>query len=272
MEPTLLTNLITKGENILGTFSGWPWEMLGASFAIGFITMTIIEGMKPYIRKHRFKSWVETWLKEGYDLHYMVGGGPFNIYDQRPSAIKKGERFYEKKDLNYDAGTQLKLLATGGDDDALYRLPVENLCGQLLIAVQAALDKPVDYNALLVCCINRSLQPDVLKPDLETLFMQDEFSGTQAQPENYLEAKNRISNYIQRNIDRLQINIDHKWKKLLWHYSLGISFFLTLMICLLAATQMNALALVIVVVLVTYEAAFFAGLLKRLLKLTDKNN
>ncbi|MGC2467576.1 MAG: hypothetical protein WA517_20450 [Candidatus Acidiferrum sp.] len=122
-------------------------------------------------------------------------------------------------------------LATAGDANALFNLPIEQLCGQMNAAVQLALEHP-DNHVVFLWCIGRFAKPDdfdlILDPPLEQL------RRSQAGPEsadrekldNYAGARARISQRLQRAVDGFQIAAGSNWKLVLQSASIILSMLL----------------------------------------------
>jgi hypothetical protein len=264
---TTMPDLLSGENNILEILRGWPWVMLSAAIVIGIFTMTIVEGLKPLLRSWLFRNWVDNWLWQGLivHLHWTKADDETipSLFIGLPN-ISDFPSEEHKTVLN-----QLELLATGGDGRSFYRLPVENLCGQMVIAVQAALERPTQFVKLLGKCINQAVDHGYLEEDLRALIANSQ-NKSHISEENeslqYLEAKNRINNYIQRNIDGLQINMTFKWRLYLWIASLTCSLLITATMSTLVGREPQTFAFYIVIIVIAYEGAFFAGLTRCVIK------
>ena len=119
-----------------------------------------------------------------------------------------------------DAEAQIVKLSTGGNAYLLYSLPVERMAGQINAAAQIALAYPATYPTVITALAANSEPTDV-----------DVVTGGQAtapSPQDYAEARNRVANMIQRNLDALQIRINGYWSRGLQVASVVVSVLLIL--------------------------------------------
>jgi hypothetical protein len=104
-----------------------------------------------------------------------------------------------------DAKNSLVELATGGQANAFYDLPIEQLVAQVNAAAQVVLDYPKDSESLLIV-LSEGAPPDDVRSILE---------GTRpatAPSQAYLDARSRVGHRIQRNLDGVQIALGARWK------------------------------------------------------------
>jgi hypothetical protein len=128
-----------------------------------------------------------------------------------------------------EAWDSLIALAVGGRKGGLFRLPSEQLVGQMNAAAQYAVEYPNRYNSLLRI-LSQGVQPNN-KTDAEDIanlqkYAQDNpdqkkpDSGISdgkaptipAPPQEYMIARSRISNRIQRNLDAIHVALAGDWK------------------------------------------------------------
>ena len=184
-------------ESIIGY---WALPMVGSVFAIGFIAMAVIEFIKPFIRKQFYKAHFENWLQIP---HKTAVSNRLKKYEvEIKNTLNSKKTFIE--------------LTIAGDTNLLYKLPVENLCGQLNNAAEMIIANPRKYPLLLLSLFGSNL--DHLKYLDENI---DIFN--QSGEGDFINSRNRIAHLIQRNIDRLQISLSLKWKYLLKSYSIIFS-------------------------------------------------
>jgi len=206
---------------------------------IGIVSMAILQMAKDFLfSRSLFQSWqVRKWLARRAKL--IIQTPPFGINSKQ-------------------AEQELTLLATGGDKSALYRLPVEQLCGQVIAAAQAAMDSPRLYVNLLACLGGTSVveyqrretvlqyfpesggTSTIRRLDLDWVFnppvedlraAQMHMSGpepnqgwNQDNLDLYKAARNRVSQRIQRSVDGLQIYLGSWWKLSMQLGALMLSF------------------------------------------------
>jgi len=99
---------------------------------IGIVSMAALQMAKDFLfSRQGFQSvWLMRWLRQRAKL-VDYGGSP--------------------EDRAQAAENELTSLAAGGETSAFYNLPVEQLCGQVIAAAQAAMDSPRFYLNLLWC-------------------------------------------------------------------------------------------------------------------------
>ncbi|NCD71722.1 hypothetical protein [Mucilaginibacter agri] len=269
-----VTNLrLFKGEHVLEMFKGWPLAMLAASLTVGVFTTGIIEALKRWQRKKNFEKWVKGWLEKGSVLDVIPSDNSMEgttVENPLSSAPEKPKPSFDLKSVL----AQLALLTTGGNEKALYHLPIENLCGQLAIAAQAAMEYPETYKALLGAFISHQVDQKSLNEDWKTVV---EFNRTlnslkTESNNNYNEARNKINNYIQRNIDGLQIDISTKWLNFLWLSCLSCSVILAAVLGFFAFGWADWLTWLVVTIIVGYEGAFLSIVIRGILKRLEKSN
>jgi hypothetical protein len=113
-------------------------------------------------------------------------------------------------------------LATAGSKKALFELPIEQLCGQMGVAMQQALDHPSDHIVLIVC-ISHLNEPADLANILIPIDALTEPGLDKTRIALYTAARQKMSHRIQRAIDGFQIFIGNRWKLVLQLAATGIS-------------------------------------------------
>jgi len=177
-----------------------------AMAAIGVVTMAFIQTIKDMLPVRRWfqRYFVQNWLKRGFST-------PEAAFD----ALMSSER-------------DLIKLTAAGDVDAFYDLATEQLCGQINAAAQILVEYPSRYRSLLDCLAAGADPEDIAKlvspPDFVSLDRDALSQGQQKEVTAVFDARNRLSHYIQRNIDALQISMGFRWKFLLQIVSFAISF------------------------------------------------
>ncbi len=207
----------------------WVWVLLKIGLFAGALSMAIIQMFKDFspLRNIFQRLWLRGWLEEKAESAPQING------------VKVDASGAEKT---------LVQLATAGDRRALYNLPVEQLCGQIVAAMQAALDSPSAYSDLVYCLGQGTAAPPPTPPgqrgsetasrpelDLELIrkppteamrksremLLHDERSAKQV--EAYTAARNRVLHQVQRAVDSLQIALGRLWKKSLQVAALTLS-------------------------------------------------
>jgi hypothetical protein len=143
----------------------------------------------------------------------------------------KGVTPDDRVDFNLrKARRELIKLAAGGRDSSLYRLPINQLAGQINAAAETVLDFPADHRDLFMALCSQS-DRDVLRflqfSDgfrAEYVVARDGIGpGTK---QDLMDARARLTSLMQRRIDDLQIFGRATWRLLLQVVALGFGFFL----------------------------------------------
>lgn len=201
-------------DNALGFFS--------ALTGISVLAMAIIETVKGILPVHRWfnhhrvaKIWLVSNAKRAEGT----------LGDQEVKRTLEDENV--RKILDPKLAEELRLgridpenmldklvrLATAGDGKALLSLPAEQLAGQINAAAQVAIDYPEKYLDLLLCLASQADKSDfitIIKPIPDKSDPAFEEAKRKA-----VDARNRISHQVQRNLDGFQISLTYRWK--LWN-------------------------------------------------------
>jgi hypothetical protein len=173
-----------------------------AMAAIGVLSMAILETAKNLLPLRRAfqRRFVRKWLGSKASEAGAANKG------KAPNAAA--------------AQADLVRLATSGDADALYDLPIEKLCGQVNAAAQSVIDFPAQHEDLLRCLASLCNAADV------DLLLSPPAGGPPGQA--VVDARARVIHQVQRSIDGLQIAADHRWTLSLRLTSFLLCFALTL--------------------------------------------
>lgn len=181
--------------------------------AIGVITMALIQTAKDMLplrrgfQRRRFRRWLAE------------GAGEAGAPARAATLAAGGDAGAVALDANA-AERRIVALATDGDDDALYTLPIEQMCGQISAALQVVLEYPArDRNVVAI------VASQAAATDLEALFAG---TGGEAQARvDFAGARTRVMHQFQRAIDAFQIATSYRWKLLLQALSLLVCGLLT---------------------------------------------
>jgi hypothetical protein len=226
-----------------------------ATFAIAFVATAFVQLLKELLpirrrfQRNYLRSWFTTRLKER---------GKQVTNEQ----LKRAER-----DLIH--------LATGGDRNAFYDLETAQLCGQMNSAAQIALAYPDRHPDLL-----RFLAPEAEDADLDRVSQTASFPAradtvstpqSQADMNELLDARNRVTHNLQRTIDALQISMSFRWKLYLQLTVYTVCLILSLVTILTTkgATRFSWLEIPVMAVVAGYLSPVisdFAGVIERLRK------
>jgi len=169
--------------------------MLVALVGVGIVTMAVLQLLKDLLPSRR---WFQRWWLRNFWL-YRGADSVGVSHDRADRALD-----------------DLIALATAGDENALFNLPVEQLIGQVNAAGQGLLDRPDRYPDLVRIFGRRADPADVallLKPR----------PTTKADLARYVEARNRVAQQVQRSLDAIQIAMGYRWQWLLQSASVVIS-------------------------------------------------
>ena len=199
---------VTQGLQLL---THWILVIILPLAGIGALSMALLQTAKNMLplrlwfqRRH-----VENWLAKRAPSH--TAAAVANTPLSAPASIPQAQ-------------ADLVHLATAGDADALYSLPIEQLCGQINAATQVLLDYPSLHWNLLRCLASEAQPSDLAlinPPDpaahaaRKMLLRKPAVALTDAehnQVDDYVAARNRVSHQIQRAVDALQISVSFRWK------------------------------------------------------------
>jgi hypothetical protein len=182
---------INAAFQALGSISSW--QIIGAITAAGTVAMAILQLIKDLtpLRRIYQRFWLRRWISNHAKTH-----------------TRKTTASNEKAAA--EAHASLIRLATGGSEDAFYELAAEQLVAQMNAAVLITLDYPKTHRDLLETLAHGADPEDVTR----TITGVPKFSRreTAGPAPNYLEARNRVSHQIQRNLDAIQISMSSRWK------------------------------------------------------------
>lgn len=165
--------------------------------AVGIVTMALIQTVKDAapVRRWFQRRWVRNWLARQW------------AKDRPTQAPPDGAD---------KAGADLVRLATGGDDKALFDLPIEQLCAQMNAASLIVLDYPWRH-AELLHCLAAGVNPDDVRALIAARVIAEKPRSQQTAEDqktllDIADPRNRVAHQIQRNIDALQIAAGFRWK------------------------------------------------------------
>ncbi len=181
--------------------------------AIGVVTMALIQTAKDmlplrrWFQRRRFREWL------------VEGVGEAGAPDRSATLAARGDHGTVALDADA-AERRIVSLATDGDRDALYTLPMEQMCGQISAALQVVLEYPArDRNVVAI------VASQAAPGDLAALFAG---AGEEAQARlEFANAKTRVMHQFQRAIDAFQIATSYRWKLLMQVASLLLCGVLT---------------------------------------------
>lgn len=252
-------------HGIFNTILSWPLAVAGSALAIGFITMSLVDGVKPRLRQDFHRARLQEWLK--FD-ESRWGQWNEQLYEKRGPYADRVDQLLDTPNQRsvprLDQAIVMRALllqTTAGDANALLSLPTANLCGQLVVALQAAMDAADRNHELLYVVVCGFAPEKELGKDLIEFV-----AGAKQLNEDdiaYFDAKNRVAHHIQRRIDAFQINTQLLWRSRLGITALITSFLVSLFGWWLSAPaiKLNTAGAIILTGLLSYEGAYIARLL-----------
>ncbi len=248
-----ITNAQLSNERIaeqlqyVDALTGWPVAIIKASLALGFVTMIIVEPIKTFYRPIYHRNKIFSWLA-GHTV------------------IK--DRFSSRKEID-EIMRDLLLLSGGGAKMGFYDLPMRNISGQISLASQTVLDSPTVYSRLLIALLGKSYTREDVQLDVRILTEMS--PSIRTEDPLYFEARNRLANHIQRNIDALQITSVFQWKRLIHLLCISIGFISAAYGTFVFAKNIDWGSKFLFVILLGYMGALLASFLRNLLTLLQRN-
>ena len=180
---------VANVRSFVDAFSGRILNIALVLMGVGGAAMALIETAKNIIPIHRwyYRNKVLTLLGE--------------FSQKRPPG--------EPHKPNLQKATEdLIFLAAAGDAKALFSLPVEQMVGQIGAAARSAIDYPKKYLDLLLCLAFQAEGGDIDE------LLRDRKDPTEMTSQEKLalaDARNRVSQQVQRSLDAMQILIKAHW-------------------------------------------------------------
>ena len=201
---------VTQGLQLL---THWILVIILPLAGIGALSMALLQTAKNMLPLRLWfqRHHVKNWLAQRATQAAASAKGAAMATQPSPATIAQAQ-------------ADLVHLATAGDADALYSLPIEQLCGQINAATQVLLDYPSLHWNLLRCLASEAHAQDLAlinPPDpaahaaRKMLLRKPAVSLTDSehnQVDEYVSARNRVSHQIQRAVDALQISVSFRWK------------------------------------------------------------
>lgn len=203
-------------KQFAGTIETWaiPIAAIG-TFAMAFIqAIKNITPLRNWFQKIRLRNWLRMSIRGDYSLSQRERIARwFNVDFRR--------RFKEESSPTQAALQRVEQrlvdLATSGDRDAFYDLPIEDLCGQIRKVLSVVLDYP-ERNKELLYCLARGASSD----DIDVILGKHGSTAGSEEPistepqknpsREFAAAKGRILVQIRCSIDAIQTSIGFRWK------------------------------------------------------------
>ncbi len=203
---------------------------LTAVSSIGVLSMALIQMLKDLLPlKSTFQRFaLRQWILKQIRAETMAPALTQAAKNARQH-VKRGEAPADPEERYRKAEQDLILLATAGDAGALYDLETEQLCGQINAAVQVTLDGPWRYPELFQCLAAKADDQDVelLLQHVTGQKLHDAAGALTEEGKALLEARNRVTHMIQRNVDAFQIESGYRWQWWMKLLALALSFMIS---------------------------------------------
>ena len=184
------------------------WQVVGVLVAAGTLSMAILDVFKNFtpIRRWFQTGWIGRWI----DKRAQQFNGELSALPSKPIAPIETDQTI----------AQLVELSTGSEHRAFYDLPSEQLVAQMNAAAQVAFDYPSRYASVLAALSQGADIKDVLLTlGASTANLPPGAPEPAADPagdaslqQEIANARNRVGNRIQRNLDGAQIALGNRWQ------------------------------------------------------------
>ena len=207
-EPSMLNQIAKAITDFTTSIYAHFIAFLSAMAGVGILSMAILQAVKDTfpVRRAFQRQWLKRWF-----------------VCKAAEAAKGGLGTVDST----AAETDLIRLATDGNANAFYDLPIEQLAGQFNAAIQVALDSPARHRNLMATTAARVDASDLqllFEPPPEVTLPLNPSDLNQAKVrQQFIDARTRVTHQVQRAIDSIQISAGFRWK---WYLQLG-SFLLS---------------------------------------------
>lgn len=191
------------------------WSFLLFCIAIAVLTMSFIQvcrtiyPFRGHFQRRIIRAWFENAIQIAKDPSaansWAYGIHRMQLWEEVSSerALNEFESMCSQPVLNKGYRSYVLLL---------YDLPLEQLCGQLTIAAESALDKPLKFRNLLLCLAGIESAEDLstmveLRPSSSDREPNQSFAAAAE-----VQARSLLSRTIQRRIDAFQIEAGGRWR------------------------------------------------------------
>jgi hypothetical protein len=185
------------------------WEGIALGLAYGLLSMAVLQLFKDlYLRRAFNRTQFNYWFDVGAESATKAASSSTST--DPPSVFAATAR------------ADLLNLASAGDENALFGLPIDKLAGQINVAANSVIESPQRHRELLTILGKGSNQADIdmlLNNDSAILRPAQEASPEVLKANsdlryNYADARTRVSHHIQRTIDVLQLAASQRWTRL----------------------------------------------------------
>src|SRR5579864_3878128 len=197
VEPPMLDQIAKAITDFTASIASHFIAFLSAMAGVGILSMAIMQAIKDTfpVRRAFQRQWLKRWFGCKAEEAAKGGRGTAN-----PAA----------------AETDLIRLATDGNANAFYDLPIEQLAGQFNAAIQIVLDSPARHRDLMTATAARADASDLQllfePPPAVTLPLNPSDLNQATIRQQFIDARTRVTHQVQRAIDSIQISAGFRWK------------------------------------------------------------
>jgi len=192
-------------QEAVQTVAGGAFSFATALAAVGVLSMALLQTAKDIFPLRRWfqAAWIGAWLRDQATKAPPIPGAAVNADKAEGDLVR---------------------LATSGDRSALFDLPIEQVTGQMNAAGRIVLDFPWEHDHLFRCLAAQANADDVRKLIESRPPAQGPRPQLSAEEKSALiDARNRVTNQVQRSLDGLQISAGFRWKLYLQVASIVLS-------------------------------------------------
>ena len=185
-------------QEAVQTVAGGAFSFATALAAVGVLSMALLQTAKDIFPLRRWfqAAWIRAWLRDQATKAPPIPGAAVNADKAEGDLVR---------------------LATSGDRSALFDLPIEQVTGQMNAAGRMVLDFPWEHDHLFRCLAAQANADDVRK------LIESRPPLSAEEKSALIDARNRVTNQVQRSLDGLQISAGFRWKLYLQVASIVLS-------------------------------------------------
>jgi hypothetical protein len=166
----------------------------------------------------KLHQWIgQVKIPDGWTAKKEIEAGGFHdeVYRQLV-VLTTGERLDTRYSLTLIKGDRFELLPS----NALFALELERMMGQIQEAADIVLANPSVYKALYLFMTQGAREMDITKWLAESAEVPDAMEADRQDIKERVDAFSRLSKFVKRRIDSLQITMTYEWAR--WNQAVSI--------------------------------------------------
>jgi hypothetical protein len=166
----------------------------------------------------KLHQWIgQVKIPDGWTAEKEIEAGGFHdeVYRQLV-VLTTGERLDTRYSLTLIKGDRFELLPS----NALFALELERMMGQIQEAADIVLANPSVYKALYLFMTQGAREMDITKWLAESAEVPDAMEADRQDIKERVDAFSRLSKFVKRRIDSLQITMTYEWAR--WNQAVSI--------------------------------------------------